>query len=248
MSAAVVARSMSRPPSPQWLALAGLAAGALAYFIVAGDLPSPRDPEAGAFAAAGVGLLLAAALVVLAVPLRGSGHGLALLLIAGAAGGALLTAASAPEAAAPFKALFAAGAGFALGRLFFSPVLVYVLALAVGLIDIASVSRGPTRHLIEEQPPAVDYLTLFLPHWGESDGTQLGISDLLFMAVYLDATWRFGLRRRVTAAALVASLIVSLAIAVWFDVAVPALPLLSLALIGPNVDIVWSSFRAALRG
>jgi hypothetical protein len=248
MSDAVVARSLFRPPRLHPLALLGLTAGALAYFIVARSLPSPSDPDADAFAAAGIGLLVAAALVVSAVPLRRSDRALALMVLGGAGMGALLTAASAPEAAVPFKALFAAGAGFALARLFFSPVLVYVLAIAVGLIDIASVSRGPTRHLIEEQPAAVDYLTLFLPHWGGADGTQLGVSDLLFMAIYLDATWRFGLRRRVTAVALVASLIVSLAIAVWSDVAVPALPLLSLALIVPNADIVWSSFRAALRG
>jgi hypothetical protein len=228
--------------------LVGLTAAALAYFILARDLPPLDDQEASTFLAAATGLLLAATLVTLAVPLRRSGLALGLLLLVGAGAGALLTAASVPEAAAPFKALFAAAVGFGIGRLIFSPVLVYALALAVAIIDIASVSGGPTRYLIEEQPPAVDYLTLFLPHWGDSHGTQLGVSDLLFMAVYLDATWRFGLRRRVTVAALAGSLVVSLAIAVWSDVAVPALPLLSLALIAPNADIVWSSFRAALRG
>lgn len=231
-----------------WLALAALTAGALAYFILARDLPPLDDPETSAFVAAATGLVLAAMLVTLAVPLRRSAFALGLLLLAGGGAGALLTATSALEAAAPFKALFAAAVGFGIGSLIFSPVLVYALALVVALIDIASVASGPTHYLIQEQPPAVDYLTLFLPHWGESQGTQLGISDLLFMALYLDAVWRFGLRRRITVAVLATSLVASLAIAVWSDVAVPALPLLSLALIAPNADIVWSSFRTALHG
>jgi hypothetical protein len=244
---------VATPPLPDssrlhWLALFGLTAAALAYFILARDLPPLNDPDASVFAAATVGLLLAVTLVALAVPLRRSGLALGVLLVTGAGAGALLTAASAVEAAAPFKALFAAAAGFGIASLIVSPVLVYVLAFGVAIVDIASVSAGPTRYLVDEQPPVVDYLTLFLPHWGESQGTQLGISDLLFTAVYLDATFRFGLRRRITVAALAMSLIASLAIAVWSDVAVPALPLLSLALVAPNADIVWSSFRAALRG
>jgi len=45
-----------------------------------------------------------------------------------------------------------------------------------------------------------------------------------------------------------ASLVASLAIAVWTDVAVPALPLLSLALLAPNIDLIWAQLRSALRG
>ncbi len=80
------------------------------------------------------------------------------------------------------------------------------------------------------------------------DGSYLGTSDLLFLALYLYCAWRFGLRRAVTAVALLASFVASLAIAVWTDVAVPALPLLSLALLAPNIDLVWAQLRSALRG
>ena len=77
---------------------------------------------------------------------------------------------------------------------------------------------------------------------------DLGTSDLLFLALYLYCAWRFGLRRMPTLCALLASLVASLAIAVWTDVAVPALPLLSVALLAPNLDLVWGQLRSALRG
>jgi len=217
-----------------------LLAIAEAYFVIAPHLPSTTGD--GAFFLSTIpALLLAIGLVIAALPFRDSLRALAVLALVGALAGALLSS-PLPEAAAPPKALFAAAVGFALAR--FIPVgsIVYLLAIAIAVADAISVSVGPTHYLVTEQPRVVDYLALTIPAWGGAF-SQLGISDLIFLAVYLAAAWRFGLRRRVTAAALSLSLVGSLGIAVWTEWTVPALPLLSLALLLPNADRVWDALR-----
>lgn len=228
---------------------AGLAAiaylAALGYYLLAPQLP--RIPgDAGFLLPAGVGLLVGAGCVLATLGLREHWRVLAGTLALGAAGGLALTAADALGAANAFKLLFAASAGFLLARALWSPLVAYAVAAFVFCVDIASVAAGPTRYLIEEQPRAVDFLTLWMPWWGRDGGSQLGISDMLFLAVFLFVTWRFDLRRGVTAAALVASFIGSLLLAYWLDRGIPALPLLALALVLPNLDIAVRQVRAAL--
>ncbi len=190
-------------------------------------------------------LAFAVALVAACVPFRDDPSVLVGLIVVGAVAAAALSA-PAPEAAAPFKALFAAGVGLTLAR--FIPVasIVYLLAIAVAIADFISVSVGPTNYLVNEQPGLVGYLALAIPSW--SGGiSQLGVSDLIFTALYLSTAWRFGLRRRATVVALAASLIAALAIATWADWIVPALPLLSLGLLAPNADLVWRTLRDDLK-
>lgn len=216
----------------------------LAYLVAARHLPDLGGREPNAFASGALGLLLCAGVVVAALPLRDDLVGIAVGATAGAAGGVLLSATGALAAASPFKSMFAAAAGYGLARFLFSPLLVYALAVGVAIGDAVSVSAGPTRYVLDEQPRVVEYVALYLPEWGGPDGSYLGISDLVFLAVYLYCAWRFGLRRRATAAALCLSFVASLAIAVWTDVAVPALPLLSLALLVPNLDHVRGALRS----
>jgi len=182
--------------------------------------------------------------VIAALPLRDRAAAIFVGLVVGGGAAIVLSAAGALEATAPFKAAFAAAAGYGLARFVFSPLIVYALAVGVAAGDAVSVSSGPTRYIIDEQPRVVEFVALYLPEWGGPDGSWLGTSDLVFLALYLYCVWRFGLRRRVTAVALCASFIASLAIAVWSDVAVPALPLLSLALLVPNIDRVWARLRS----
>ena len=208
---------------------------ALAYLLAAPHLPALPGHDLNAFVSGAVGLLLCAGIVIAALPLRDDLRAIVAGLVVGGAGAVALSAAGALEAASPFKAMFAAAAGYGLARVLFSPLIVYALAIGVALGDAVSVSTGPTRYVLDEQPRLVEYVALYLPEWGGPDGSYLGTSDLLFLALYLYCAWRFGLRRTATAIALLASFVASLAIAVWTDVAVPALPLLSLALLAPNV-------------
>ena len=207
---------------------------ALAYLLAAPHLPAVSDPDLNAFVSGSVGLLVCAGIVIAGLPLRDDLRAIGAGLLAGGAAAVALSAAGALEAASPFKAMFGAAAGYGLARFLFAPVIVYALAVGVAIGDAVSVSTGPTRYVLDEQPRLVEFVALYLPEWGGPDGSYLGTSDLLFLALYLYCAWRFGLRRRVTAVALAGSLVASLAIAVWTDVAVPALPLLSLALLAPN--------------
>ena len=108
-----------------------------------------------------------------------------------------------------------------------------------------SVWRGPTGHIVEEQPRSSTTLSFAFPVPGGSPA-QLGLPDLLFFALFLAAaarwasaslTWlamaallrrddRPGRRRRPSTG-------------------LPALPLLSLGFLLPNADILWRRLRAA---
>jgi hypothetical protein len=216
-----------------------------AYFIAASQLPDLGAGNAAFFFTTAPALLALSGLVIAAVPLHERRSLLVGLIVLGAGAGAALSA-GAPEAAAPFKALFAAGAGLVLARLIPLGSIVYLLAIVVAIADAISVSTGPTHYLVNEKPGVVDYLALTIPAWGGAI-TQLGVSDLIFFAVYLLTAWRFGLRRALTAVALSLSLVGSLVIAIWSDVVIPALPLLSLALLLPNADLIWRAVPEDLR-
>ena len=221
---------------------------ALAYLLAAPHLPALSDPDLNAFVSGAAGLLVCAGIVIAGLPLRDDTWAIVAGLLAGGGAAAALSAAGALEAASPFKAVLGGAAGYGAARFLFTPVIVYALAVGVAIGDAVSVSTGPTRYVLDEQPRVVEFVALYMPEWGGPDGSYLGTSDLLFLALYLYCAWRFGLRRRVTAVALAGSLVASLAIAVWTDVAVPALPLLSLALLAPNADIAWTQLRSAFRG
>ena len=216
-----------------------------AYFVIAPHLPDLGDSDAAFFVTTIPALVAVSAVVIAAVPLHKRPRVLVALMVAGAVAGGLLSSA-APEAAAPCKALFAAGLGLTLARLIPIGSIVYLLAIVVAVADAISVHSGPTHYLVNEKPGVVDYLALAIPAWGGAI-TQLGVSDMVFFAVYLLTAWRFGLRRVPTAIALTASLVCSLAIATWSDLVVPALPLLSLGLLAPNADLVWKALRRDLR-
>jgi hypothetical protein len=141
-----------------------------------------------------------------------------------------------------FAAVAAAGWWF-LG--FFEAVSwVLLVALLIVPVDIISVERGPTKHIVEEQPELFDVLSIGFPIPGEHSSAQLGLPDILFFALFLAAAARFGLRVPWTWAAMVLSFGLTLAAAVWLDVGgLPALPLLSAAFVVVNADLLWRSFR-----
>jgi hypothetical protein len=123
----------------------------------------------------------------------------------------------------------------------------WVLLVAVLIIpvDILSVERGPTKHIVEEQPEIFDVLSVAFPIPGEHASAQLGLPDILFFALFLGAADRFGLRVAWTWVAMVLSFGLTLALAVWLDVGgLAALPLLSAAFVIPNADLLWRSFRS----
>jgi hypothetical protein len=128
---------------------------------------------------------------------------------------------------------------------FFETVgLVLLVAVLITPVDIFSVARGPTKHIVEQQPQVFDALSIAFPVLGENSSAQLGLPDVLFFSLFLAATARFGLRTLPTWVAMALSFGVTLALTVWADVSgLPALPLLSAGFVLVNADLIWKALR-----
>ena len=122
---------------------------------------------------------------------------------------------------------------------------VVVVALIIPWVDAISVWRGPTKHIVTHQRELFTTFSFAFPVPGEENTAQLGLPDLMFFALFLAATDRWGLRTKLTWLAMTLSFGATLALTVAFEIAgLPALPLLSLGFLLPNADILWRRVRA----
>lgn len=122
---------------------------------------------------------------------------------------------------------------------------VVLVALIVPLVDGYSVWRGPTKHIITERRELFTTFSFAFPVPGERNTAQLGLPDLLFFALFLASTARWGLRTRLTWAAMTLSFGGTMALSVAFELnGLPALPLLCLGFLAPNADLLWRKLRA----
>jgi hypothetical protein len=120
-----------------------------------------------------------------------------------------------------------------------------LVAVIVPLVDAYSVWRGPTRHIVEEREEVFITLSIGFPVWGDEGTANLGLPDLLFFSVFLAAAARWRLRVFWTWLTMALSFGVTLALAVWADIeGLPALPLLCLAFLAPNGDLIWAQLRS----
>ena len=128
---------------------------------------------------------------------------------------------------------------------FFESVLwVALVAAAIPVVDALSVWRGPTRHIVDEEPEVFTTLSFAFRIPGEEETANLGLPDLLFFALFLAAAARFGLRPAWTWVAMAASFGLTIILTVAFDVVgLPALPLLSLAFLLVNADLLWRAIK-----
>jgi putative phosphoesterase len=196
-----------------------------------------------------VGLLLMPAFFVLpwlGLPLwRAAPPGMLAIVIVALLGLALLFGLAGLDIAsnfAKFAAVTAVGWWF---LAFFEAVSwVLLVALLIVPVDIYSVFRGPTKVIVEQQPQVFDALSIAFPLPGEANSAQLGLPDVLFFALFLGATVRFGLRPALTWVLMTLSFGATLALAVAFEVGgLPALPLLSVAFVAANGDRLWRRLR-----
>ena len=128
---------------------------------------------------------------------------------------------------------------------FFETVLwVALVALIIPIVDSFSVWRGPTRHIVEEQPQIFDVFSFAFPSPGGETSANLGLPDLLFFALFLAAAARWNLRVGWTWIALTLSLALTMLLAVEWDVGgLPALPGLAFGFLIPNADLLWREFQ-----
>jgi hypothetical protein len=215
-----------------------------AYYGVSEDLPQLSQWGNVAFLA--LGLMPATfVLVWLALPLRRSGLrelGVAALLLVAVT--VVLEQLDLDIAANFVKLAAAAAVGWWFLRFFEALSWVLLVALLIVPVDAFSVARGPTKEIVENQPEVFNALSVSFPLPGQHASAQLGLPDILFFALFLGAAARFRLRVGWTWLAMALSFGTTLALAVAFDVSgLPALPLLSVAFVLANADLLWRSYR-----
>ena len=196
-----------------------------------------------------IGLVLIPAtfvLLLLALPFREelTSRRLLVLVVGLAAITILLELTGADPIANQTKFVAVALLGWWFLQFFESVGLVLLVAILITPVDIFSVARGPTKHIVEQQPQVFDALSIAFPVLGESSSAQLGLPDVLFFSLFLAATSRFALRTLSTWVAMALSFGTTLALAVWTDVTgLPALPLLSAGFVLVNADLIWKALR-----
>jgi hypothetical protein len=78
-----------------------------------------------------------------------------------------------------------------------------------------------------------------MPAWGHlGSAGQLGVSDAVFLSMFAAWALHFGFRRTATIVGLVLGLIGSLVLSLVLDRAIPALPLIAVGYLVPNIDRV----------
>jgi hypothetical protein len=241
-----------KPAGTEPRALLRLALAAAALLVVY-ILLAPHLPRLSLRPSLVVSLVVSLALVSLMcvglLPLRSMSHWALLVAAVGAAVGALSTAFGWVALADPSKALFAAALGFWLAGQITAPAVVVGIAVLAAVADIVSVAIGPTRALLEHAPGAVGYFTLAFPWPGRDPAevfTALGVSDVIFFCLYLCSARRFHLRTAATVVGMALSVVVSVVIGLRIS-AVPALPLLGVAFVGVNADLLWRGGRPMRR-
>ncbi len=127
---------------------------------------------------------------------------------------------------------------------------VVLVAAIIPIVDSYSVARGPTKVVLEHHEQVFTNLSIAFPIPGANAAANLGLPDLLFFALFLAAAARFQLRVGWTWVAMVASFGATIALAVSnvlervFNLGgLPALPLLSLAFLIVNADLLWHQLR-----
>jgi hypothetical protein len=223
-------------------ALLVLGAALAAYYATSESLWTASTWWDVAFLAAGL-IPAVFALVWLVLPWWNA-RGLFPVGLAFGALAALLTLAGA-DAAANFAKLFAVTAiGFWFLRWFETAAWVVLVAAIIPWVDAYSVWRGPTKHILTHQKQLFGYFSFAFPIPGEHASAALGLPDLLFFTVFLAATVRFRLRPGWTWLAMTASFGVTMALVVAFDLTgLPALPLLSIAFLVPNADLLYKRIK-----
>jgi hypothetical protein len=214
------------------------------YYAVVGRLPDL--PLGGDVALTALVLMPAVfGLLLLALPVR-QWRGVAGVAVAFAA---LAIAADAADldVIANFAKLGAAAAiGFWFVGYFERLSWVVLVASIVPLVDALSVWRGPTHEIVTERPRVFGALSFAFPV-PDAGSFQLGLPDLLFFSVFLGAAAQWALRVGWTWVAMTASFGATMALAIWADPfgigGLPALPLLSVAFLAANADLLWRELR-----
>ena len=208
----------------------------------AGELPAL--PDGWDVAVVALALVPAAfAAVWLLLPLA-EARGVLPIAVATGAAAVLLHLADLDAAFNVAKLVAYALVGFWFLQLFEALSWVVLVAVLVPWVDIASVYRGPTRVVVEEEPGLFETIAVAFALPGEDAAARLGPPDVIFFALFLAAAARFGLRPVATWIAMTAGLSATFVATYVFDLnGLPGLPALALGFLLPNADLLWGMRR-----
>ena len=225
-------------------ALGGLLTALCAWDAFAHQLPAASDPWDVAIVAC---VLVPAtfAVVWLLLP-AADARGLFPVALATGALAALFHLADLTAASNVAKLVAFTLVGFWFLQLFEELSWVVLVAFVVPWVDIASVYRGPTRVVVEEEPGLFETIAVAFALPGEEDAAaRLGPPDILFFALFLATASRFHLRVAATWLGMVGGLALTLVATYAFDLnGLPGLPALALGFLVPNADLLWRGVRA----
>lgn len=144
-----------------------------------------------------------------------------------------------------FCKLFAViGVGFWFLGYFETLSWVVLVSVIIPWVDAFSVWRGPTHEITTNHISVFTTFSFAFPLPGQQNAANLGLPDLLFFALFLAAADRFALRRGLTWTLMTLSFGGTLAATVWLDLhGLPALPLLSVAFLLANADLIWTRLK-----
>lgn len=221
---------------------------AVAIYVVVGELPRTASLKSDATAGFLVGLVPVVLLAWTLVRSPLSQARLGLLVGLALVAGLLLSWAGWFGLAAPFKVVGAVALGYLLGLQLDRAWILVLIAVLAFAADIWSVFAGPTRVIVERAPGVLDYALVHFPALGTTEpGVALGMSDLVFLALFTVGSGANGLRPRISFAAMAVSLVVTFAITLTTERALPALPLLGVAFVMANADLLWRRLWERLR-
>lgn len=254
-------RRAGAPGAPSGSGLLPAALGAAGLAAVMGLLPALGD----GVSLAGLALAYVLVLIPTAALLSGlltlaAGVSTPRVLLIGAVAG-LIGVASAyiggrPEAFAdgpaplPLAFLFLADAfricaacflALALARYINSLGAAFLVAAVATAADLFSVLAGPTRALVQEDSPALDFLLVIFPTFGQPLGFALGVADFVFLALFAAAARYLALRPRITLASGCMAVFLAMLLGLLTGTYLPALPFISLSFILANADLAARS-------
>jgi hypothetical protein len=225
-------------------ALLAVVGAALAYVLVAPELPQLHPPELSALVACTVGLTLVVAIVAGLAAMADA----PLTLFPAVVGAGLLVAAldatDVGAAATPFEAILLCSLGIAFAVVFDAPALAVALPLFLAVIDIAQAQGSGSAGLftLSTSKPG-DALTLDLPDWGTGlAAARLSAPDVVFLGAFAAYARRLGLRERAAEAGMLLGLLAAVASEVLLDSELPTIALMAVGYLAPNVDRVGALF------
>jgi hypothetical protein len=244
---------MSRFASPAPL-LAGIGAAGLGVVTAVLPILGDRHVALPEHVLAFVLVLLPVSLLIYGILVIGADSAVWKLLFWGMTAGALGAAAAyfggRPEELAgstttlPLMLLFLADAlriaaatyvGLVLARPFASSGIALLAAGLVAAVDLFSVFAGPTRTLVENGSPSLDYFLLWFPTFGRPLGFSLGVSDFVFLAAFTAMARQLSLRPLASLALACVATVLALLAAFLLARPLPALPFIAFSFILANI-------------